>query len=99
MDFERDDYDTPRIAAVVGEDEATVGVVRRDALLVEAVDERTLVATYEEDRPRAFGFEAADATAAARAAYDLEFEHAVCATAATVEDGAAEVAAYDGPGD
>jgi IMP cyclohydrolase len=99
MDFERDDYDTPRIAAVVDESTAHVGTVRRDALLVEAVDEPTLVATYEEDRPRAFGFEPADATAAARAAYDLEFEHAVCAAAATVEGGAAEVATRDGPGD
>jgi IMP cyclohydrolase len=99
MDFERDDYDTPRIAAVVDESTAHVGTVRRDALLVEAVDEPTLVATYEEDRPRAFGFEPADATAAARAVYDLEFEHAVCAAAATVEGGAAEVATRDGPGD
>ncbi len=99
MDFERDDYDTPRIAAVVGESTAHVGTVRRDALLVEAVDEPTLVATYEEDRPRAFGFEPADATAAARAVYDLEFEHAVCAAAATVEGAAVEVATRDGPGD
>ncbi|MEF8818501.1 MAG: IMP cyclohydrolase [Haloferacaceae archaeon] len=100
MDFERDDYDTPRIAAVVGADEATVGIVRRDALLIEAVTEPTLVATYEENRPRAVEFDATEAPAAARAAYDLEFEHAVCAAAATVETGAdgAEiaVAAYDG---
>jgi len=99
MDFERDDYDTPRIAAVVDDATAHVGVVRRDALLVEAVDEPTLVATYEEDRPRAFAFEAEDATTAARAAYDLAFDHAVCAAAATVEGGAVEVATYDGPGD
>jgi IMP cyclohydrolase len=100
MDFERDDYDTPRIAAVVGSDEASVGVVRRDALLVEAVEEPTLVATYEEDRPRAFEFDAAEAGEAARAAYDLEFEHAVCAAAATVDGSDGEhgvaVATYDG---
>ena len=100
MDFERDDYDTPRIAAVVGADEATVGIVRRDALLVEPATEPTLVATYEEDRPRAFDFDATEAPDAARAAYDLEFEHAVCAAAATIEAGAdgpaVEVATYDG---
>ena len=99
MDFERDDYDTPRIAAVVGADEASVGIVRRDALLVESVTEPTLVATYEEDRPRAFDFDATMAPAAARAAYDLAFEHAVCAAAATVEAGdgtEVEVATYDG---
>ena len=100
MDFERDDYDTPRIAAVVGSDEASVGVVRRDALLAESVEEPTLVATYEETRPRAFAFEATGAGEAARAAYDLEFEHAVCAAAATVAGDAdgieVEVATYNG---
>lgn len=108
MDFERDDYDTPRIAAVADETAAHVGIVRRDALLVERVTEPTLVATYEEDRPRAFefGFEdgdededETDAAAAARAAYDLGFEHAVCAAAATVEGDAVEVGTYDGPED
>ena len=47
LDYEKDDYDTPRIAGVVGE-ESYVGIVRRDALLVESVGEPTLVATYEE---------------------------------------------------
>ena len=100
MDFERDDYDTPRIAAVVGAEAASVGVVRRDALLVESATEPTLVATYEENRPRAFDFDATEAPAAARAAYDLDFEHAVCAAAATVDSGPhgaeVEVATYDG---
>ena len=100
MDFERDDYDTPRVAAVVGPDEASVGIVRRDALLVESVAEPTLVATYEENRPRAFAFDATEAGEAARAAYDLDFEHAVCAGAATVTGGAegveVAVATYDG---
>ncbi|MFB6168441.1 MAG: IMP cyclohydrolase [Haloferacaceae archaeon] len=95
MDFERDDYDTPRIAAVVGREEAWVGIVRRDALLVEAVEEPTLVATYEEDRPRPIDFDATEAPEAARAAYDLPFEHAVCAAAATVETGARDADAVD----
>jgi IMP cyclohydrolase len=99
MDFERDDHDTPRIAAVAGPDAAHVGIVRRDALLVEAVAEPTLVATYETDRPRAFDFDAPDAPSAARAVYDLDFEHPVCAAAATVAGGAVEVGTYDGPGD
>jgi len=33
LDFEKDDYDTPRIAGVVESDTATIGTVRRDALL------------------------------------------------------------------
>ena len=96
MEFERDDHDTPRIAAVVGADAAHVGIVRRDALLVERVAESTLVATYEENRPRSVGFGASEAADAARAAYDLDFERPVCAAAATV-DGGVEVATYDGP--
>jgi len=86
LDYEKDDYDTPRIAGVVGTDGATVGIVRRDALLVEAVTEPTLVATYEEDELRAFEFEATDAVGAAREAYDLGFEHAVCAAGVAVDD-------------
>jgi len=86
LDYEKDDYDTPRVAGVVGAETATVGIVRRDALLVEEVSEPTLVATYEEDDPRAFEFEAATADAAAREAYDADFEHAVCAAGISVDD-------------
>jgi IMP cyclohydrolase len=84
LDYERDDYDTPRIAGVVGPDGAIVGIVRPDALLVERVAEPTLVATYGEDRPRAIDFAATDAPAAAREIYDLDFEHPVCAAGAAV---------------
>jgi IMP cyclohydrolase len=87
LDYEKDDYDTPRIAGVVEADRATVGIVRRDALLVEEVTEPTLVATYEEDRPRAFDFEATGADDAAREAYGLDFEHAVCAAGVAVDGG------------
>ncbi|MFB6123215.1 MAG: IMP cyclohydrolase [Haloferacaceae archaeon] len=86
LDYEKDDYDTPRIAGVIETDRATVGIVREDALLVERVDEPTLVATYEENRPRAFDFDADDAAAAAREAYDLAFEHAVCAAGVEIDD-------------
>ncbi|MFC3959673.1 IMP cyclohydrolase [Halovivax cerinus] len=87
LDFEKDDYDTPRIAGVLdGDGGATIGTVRRDALLVERVDEPTLVATYERDAPQAFDFAATDADEAAREAYALNFEHAVCA-AGVARDG------------
>ncbi len=80
LDYEKDDYHTPRIAATIGADgEALIGIVRRDALLVETVEEPTLVATYEHDKPTAFEFDATDAARAASDAYELEFEHAVCA--------------------
>jgi IMP cyclohydrolase len=86
LDYEKDDYDTPRIAGVVADDAATIGIVRRDALLIEEVAEPTIVATYEEDEPRAFEFAATDAAGAAREAYDLDFEHAVCAAGVAVDD-------------
>ncbi len=98
LDFEKDDYDTPRIAGIVGlENDASasadgksafVGTVRRDALLVEEVSEPTLVATYERDSPESFDLEASDAQSAAQELYDHEFEHAVCAAGVfTTADG------------
>jgi IMP cyclohydrolase len=106
LDFEKDDYDTPRIAGIVGVDPddpttraeghgAVIGTVRRDALLVEEVTEPTLVATYEKDSPEAFDLTATDAAGIAREVYDHEFEHAVCAAGVTVEDGV-ETAIYNG---
>jgi IMP cyclohydrolase len=90
LDYEKDDYDTPRIAGVVGSETATIGVVRRDALLVEAVDEPTIVATYETDSPEPYALAAADgetpdAAAAASELLDADFEHPVCAAGATVD--------------
>mgnify|MGYP006276542311 CR=1 FL=1 len=102
LDFEKDDYDTPRIAGIVGlEDDATttgdghsavIGTVRRDALIVEEVTEPTLVATYERDSPEAFALDATDAAGAARELYDHEFEHAVCAAGVAVTDDGVETA-------
>ncbi|WP_254864504.1 IMP cyclohydrolase [Halovivax gelatinilyticus] len=84
LDFEKDDYDTPRIAGVLDADgSATIATVRRDALLIDAVEEPTLVATYERDSPEPFDFDAGDAADAAAAAYDADFEHPVCAAGVT----------------
>ncbi|MFW5977623.1 MAG: IMP cyclohydrolase, partial [Halohasta sp.] len=89
LDYEKDDYNTPRIAGVVAENEAYIGTVRHDALLVKAVDEPTLVATYEENSPTPYEFEADDAVSAATAVYEADYEHAVCAAGVEVDaDGA-----------
>ena len=97
LDFEKDDYDTPRIAATIdASGEALVGTVRRDAVLVETVTEPTLVATYERDSPEPFAFDAEDATSAARAAYDLEFEHPVCAAGVVRTDDGFDIAIVNG---
>ena len=84
LDYEKDDYDTPRIAGVVGSDTAHVGIVREDALLVREVDEPTLVATYEADDPEAVAFDVERASTAATKAYRMEYEHAVCAAGVAV---------------
>ncbi|MXV61564.1 IMP cyclohydrolase [Natronorubrum sp. JWXQ-INN-674] len=97
LDYEKDDYDTPRIAATIGGDgEALIGTVRKDALLIETVDEPTLVATYEKDTPEAFDLEAESAEDAAQAVYDLEFEHAVCAAGIARTDDGFETAIENG---
>ncbi|MFB6310519.1 MAG: IMP cyclohydrolase [Salinirussus sp.] len=105
LDFEKDDYDTPRIAGIVGIDNddptagsfgAAVGIIRRDALLVEAVSEPTLVATYEHDSPEAFAFQARDAAEAATEIFDLDFEHRVCAAAVAAGDRGFDVAIENG---
>ena len=85
LDYEKDDYNTPRIAGVVTAESAHIGTVRDDALLIKAVDEPTLVATYEEDSPRAYEFAVEDAADAAESVYDADYEHAICAAAATVD--------------
>ncbi|QLK24604.1 IMP cyclohydrolase [Natrinema zhouii] len=97
LDYEKDDYDTPRIAATIGGDsEALIGTVRKDALLVETVDEPTLVATYEKNAPEAIDLEAGSAAAAASEVYDLEFEHAVCAAGVARTDSGFETAIENG---
>ncbi|MEM4780883.1 MAG: IMP cyclohydrolase [Halalkalicoccus sp.] len=87
LDYEKDDYDTPRIAGVLDGAGAAVGIVRTDALLVERVSEPTLVATYEKDAPEKIEFDPKSAAEAAETAYDHEFEHAVCAVGVVPEDG------------
>jgi IMP cyclohydrolase len=95
LDYEKDDYDTPRIAGVLGE-ESYIGIVRRDALLVHAVEEPTLVATYETDRPETVELEATDPVAMAREVYEFDHEHPVCAAAVARTDSGFETGFYNG---
>lgn len=85
MDYEKDAYNTPRIAGTVG-DSAYIGIVRDDAVLVEPVTEPTIVATYEKNTPEPIDFDATTPEAAATEIMALPFEHAICATAVTVAD-------------
>jgi IMP cyclohydrolase len=105
LDFEKDDYDTPRIGGIVGVDGddptaggagAIIGTVRRDALLVEAVTEPTLVATYERDSPEPFELATTDASGVAEALFEHEFEHAVCAAGVAASAGGFDTATVNG---
>jgi IMP cyclohydrolase len=98
LDYEKDDYDTPRVAGVVGRT-SYVGIVRKDALLVDSVAEPTLVATYEEDAPTPTDFAGGatdDPEDVASLAYDLPYEHAVCAAGVTYDDGDVAVGVHNG---
>ena len=96
LDYEKDDYDTPRVAGVVGE-ESYVGIVRRDALLVRAVETPTLVATYEKDAPEAVALESTDPAEMARELYEFDLEHPVCAAAVAATGDGFETALHNGP--
>jgi IMP cyclohydrolase len=97
LDYEKDDYDTPRIAGVVGE-ESYVGIVRKDALLVRPVaEDPMLVATYEEDDPAVVVFDGEGSPEdLAERAYEMDYEHAVCAAGVTYDDGDVSVGLYNG---
>ncbi|KYH27020.1 IMP cyclohydrolase [Halalkalicoccus paucihalophilus] len=96
LDYEKDDYDTPRIAGVLDGEGAVIGIVRKDALLVERVEEPRLVATYEKDSPEEIDFSPETAEEAARTVYDHEFEHAVCAAGVVRKDDGFEWAIENG---
>ena len=81
LDFEKDDYSTPRIVGCVplSGDSGWLGTVRADALVVRQVPlvagRVSWLATYEADDIRddqVFAFDAADATSAASVAIDGE---------------------------
>ena len=98
LGYEKDDYNTPRIAGVVplAGDTAWLGIVRHDALVVKAVPlepgRARYLSTYEADDVRdsqGSDFDASDATGAARFLVDggafAGFEHPVTSAAALVE--------------
>ncbi|MDZ7688687.1 MAG: IMP cyclohydrolase [Halobacteriales archaeon] len=93
LDYEKDDYDTPRIAGVVTSDEAYIGTVTRDSVVVERVEEPTMVATYEVQKPESVEFEVSSAEEAARRVYEMDYEHPVTACAVYGDD----TAVYNGP--
>jgi len=107
LDYEKDDYDTPRIAVAVarGADEGWAGIVRRDGLHVRSLPLEAgrcfYFATYEVNDPRteyAGPFEAATPEEAARWVVSggafADLEKPVCAAAAVETDAGFATAGY-----
>ncbi len=107
LDYEKDDYRTPRIAGAVPleSDQAWLGIVRHDALVVKALTlesgRAAWIATYEADDvadAQQVGFDAADATGAARAIVDgpgfAELSKPVTSAAALAVGGHFELATH-----
>jgi IMP cyclohydrolase len=107
MDYEKDDYDTPRIAAAVpaSGDSGWLAIVRRDALVVKQIaleaGRVAWLATYEADDvhdDQVFALEAADAAGAARFIADggsfAELANPVTSAAALAAGADFELATY-----
>ena len=107
LDYEKDDFSTPRIAVAVarGADEGWCGIVRKDALLVRSfplvAGKVYYFATYEANEPRAdlvSDFSAATAVEAARWAIDggrfADLEKPVCSAVAVATDAGFDLAGF-----
>ena len=107
LDYEKDDFSTPRIAVAVARDadEGWCGIVRKDALLVRSfplvAGKAYYFATYEANEPRAdllSDFAAATAAEAARWAIDggrfADLEKPVCSAVAVATDAGFDLAGF-----
>jgi IMP cyclohydrolase len=89
MDYEKDDYNTPRIAGAISPEEGSyIGIVTHDGLRVEKIDDDRsfYISTYEQTKPTHVKFDADDAASAAQfimaGGKFAEFTHPVTAAAA-----------------
>jgi IMP cyclohydrolase len=94
MDYEKDDYNTPRIACAVSPEEGSyVGIVTHDDVIVEKVPEgkSVYISTYEQIRPAYVDFEAKNAENAAQFIMNggkfAEFTNPVTSAAVFMKDG------------
>lgn len=100
---ERDELDTPRIAAAVEGDRAWLGIARKDELRVKEFrldnNQAFMVATYEKTDFEPIALAGENAADLARGAYDLYFERPVCSAAAMAKGdgskGGFDLAAYN----
>ena len=76
--YEKDEYDTPRIAGIVGK-ESFIGIIRKDGLDVREVIEPMFVSTYEKNSPEEFNFKPQSGREVIDRMYGMGFEHSICA--------------------
>ncbi len=94
MDYEKDDFNTPRIAgAVTKSGEAYIGIVTHENLIVEKVPEgeSSYISTYEQIKPNKVEFEASNSQEAAEFIMNKgkfeEFTYPVTSAAAFLGNG------------
>ena len=97
--YERDELDTPRIAGAVCGSKAWLGIAMKGEFRFKEIqlsdNEALMVATYEKTGFEHVAVSGIDASAVAKAAYDLAFERPVCSAAAFQGDMGFELAVYN----
>jgi len=97
--YERDELDTPRIAGTVCGSKACLGMAMKGEFRFKEIplkdNDAFMVATYEKTGFEPVAVSGNDASAVAKAAYDLAFERPVCSAAAFQSDEGFELAVYN----
>ncbi len=103
LDFEKDKYNTPRIACVAdwSDDSATIAIVMPEKLEVRKLQlqpgEGYLIATYELTDPTRFNIKAGKVSEFADELFSMEFTHPVCSLAVRISEGELEVGIHNSP--
>ena len=97
--YERDEQDTPRLAGAVQGSKAWLGIAMKGEFRFKEIplkdNDAFMVATYEKTGFEPVAVPGIDASAVAKAAYDLPFERPVCSAAAFLGDEGFELAVYN----
>jgi|Deesub1362A_J573_1020465.scaffolds.fasta_scaffold00240_24 IMP cyclohydrolase len=95
MDYEKDEYFTPRIAGIITQKKVYLGFVGAEEIKVKGFSEGTYhVATYEHTDFAEIEIASDTAIDIAREMYHLQYEHPVCSAGVTVGE-KVEIARYN----
>ncbi len=101
MDYEKDAFNTPRIAAALSNGMAYLGIVTKDGINVSDFpmmeNECFMVATYEKTVFSRLTIDAVSAEDVAKKLFDLTFEKPVCSAGVFEAAGGFEAGVYNGP--